>query len=444
MTTLARKIESDGNILTAAKEFFQCASGCVIDDQDISEFESQHMEHGKPYWISFYGDCAIALGENEIHARDSLVKTCATRLGHEYGNPDDIKELVHNALANLVVDRSGETDALSLANRFRSSLLDLIQQQFQIVAPNHLFRFIGDPQPINIGTISMLPSKQLNRFTGHDVFVVSESFSQRWNGNGPSVEMPALSWIVPVKASAGNATTEARWFVDAAVSLVRLACWPYFRTSPSIGEVEPAPFASMRSEYDPLLIGDSGVSIRTPSSSFYLIDDQFVTRTGDCHFMPLAGQLVDPEMDSCGYFFRQGLGWLSRGRQAHDHSQRVLLFFTALETLLTRDTNSGQLTESLARNVATILARDVEKRPAIAQAIKVLYSYRSKTVHKGERDVTHWQCNEAQYYAESVFGTLLFALPFDMPIKAFWNALDEASYGTQWSGVLLSKHREIS
>ncbi|MXX91840.1 MAG: hypothetical protein F4Y63_00095 [Chloroflexi bacterium] len=290
----------------------------------------------------------------------------------------------------------------------------------------------------------MLPSEQLNCFTGHDVFVAGEEFSQRFGDEGASVEMPALAWVVPVNASAGNAIREARWFVDAAVSLVRLSCWPYFGIKPSIGEVEPAPFTSTKSKDEPLLTGDFGVTIRAPSSSFYMIDDRFVTRTKDCHFTPLAERLQEPKMDSCGYFFRQGLGWLSRGRQARDHSQRVLLFFTALETLLTRDTTFGQVTESLARNVATILARDVEKRSAIAQAIKNLYRYRSKTVHQGDRGVTHWQCNDTQYFAESVFGRLLFTLPFDMPIRAFWDVLDEASYGTQWTSVLLEKHREIS
>jgi hypothetical protein len=41
----------------------------------------------------------------------------------------------------------------------------------------------------------------------------------------------------------------------------------------------------------------------------------------------------------------QGLGWLSRGRQAESRTERFLFFFTALEALLSSDDKGDPVTQ---------------------------------------------------------------------------------------------------
>ena len=408
-----------------------------MDVNDVQAFEATQRRHGRPCEILWYRDRAIALGDEELKERNFLVEICVKRLGYEYGNSDDVRDLINKTLSGLVFDLTDEHHASKLANSFRTALLDLIQQEFQIVAPNHLFHFLEDPNPIHIDTISMLPSELLNCFTGQDLFFAGDEYSQDFDNNRMSIQMPPLTWLVPVKASVGNAIREGNWLVDAAVSLIRLACSPYFGIKPLIGDVEPAPFEPKDRMLKPTIIGNTGVSIRSSSPSIYVVNGRVVTRMETPDIERLAHGILSAETGSCGYFFRQGLGWLSRGRQAEGHAQRALLFFTALETMLTRASISSPVSDPLARNIATILEYDVEKRPAIARVMKNLYQYRSNTVHKGERDVTQTQCNYVQVYAEAVFTRLLWELPFGWPIDVFWDSLDEASYGLSWPGAML-------
>ena len=436
ISTLTRKIESDGAILKSAISYFGIAKHRVLKASDDQVSRLMRGESTKSYQITYYRDRVIALDEEALQARNQLVELCVNRLGNEYGNRDDVVNLIAKTLSGLAIDPTYNPASIELAKIFRSALLDLVQQEFRIIAPNLLFRFFKDPMPMHFDTVSMLPPDELNESIGENLFIVGDQYMQRIDGSRVSIEMPAMSWMVSVQASAGNAIREAAWAIDAAVSLIRLTCLPYCRLNPGIGDVEPLSMASSEPMLDPIRERESEVSVSMSASSIYLIDEPFVNYANSQYIQRVTRGVMSANRDTCGYYLKQGLGWLTRGRQVRDHAFRVLLFFTALETILTRPSVLNPVSDTLARHVASILTEDIDQRPGIARTIKDLYRYRSKVVHEGARDVTQTQSNAIQYYAETVFAKLIPELPLEKPMSEFWKALDHAGYGLNWRDIL--------
>lgn len=137
-------------------------------------------------------------------------------------------------------------------------------------------------------------------------------------------------------------------------------------------------------------------------------------------------------VDSLAERAGRGLGWLSRGREASDRAERLLFFFTALETLLARKQAEGRVTEMLSRSAAVLWTDDSEKRTSFEKRFKTLYDIRSKLVHRGERGVSDKDANSVQVIAESIFARILTSANLTKPHNAFLGELHRCCDGAPW------------
>lgn len=142
--------------------------------------------------------------------------------------------------------------------------------------------------------------------------------------------------------------------------------------------------------------------------------------------------IFNAKKGSVGARIAQGLGWMTRGRQASDRSQRLLYFFTAMESLLTSGDKAAPVIQTIARHASVILAKTPETRIEIANKIKKLYGARSSLVHAGERSVTRHDADLIQSIVESTYLSVMSKLDPMMNFDELNTALATASYGGPW------------
>ena len=142
--------------------------------------------------------------------------------------------------------------------------------------------------------------------------------------------------------------------------------------------------------------------------------------------------VFDPPEKSLAERFSQGLGWLTRGRQAKDRAERLLYFFTAIESLLSNDDKTAPVVQNIARQAAVILTNDAPVRAAVASDLKKLYALRSALVHTGSRAVLSTNANDAEILAELLFSRVLSEIDLKQSHAKFIEGLSKASYGQPW------------
>lgn len=252
-------------------------------------------------------------------------------------------------------------------------------------------------------------------------------------GNPVTVTMFLRCWIVKMTSAYENAEEEAKWLVDVMVSLLRLYYVGSFIHFPKLGDVEPHPLKP--TETNSLGIKIEGTKAETGGSKMppaYALN--LATRAGieTPVFEKKADILCSPPPRSVAERVSQGLGWMTRGRQASDRSERLLFFFTAIEALLSSDDKSAPVVQTIARHAAVIVTNDNSTRAAVAANIKSLYGIRSSLVHAGARSVLHANANQAQALAENLFMRVLDNVDLGSRHSAFVQELADASYGSPW------------
>ena len=249
------------------------------------------------------------------------------------------------------------------------------------------------------------------------------------------VGLPAVVWRVKVECFKGNVRDVAAWYIDVALSLLRLSI-PSDKivgNSPGFGSIEAAPTQSLqRKEYGISLAG-TGVSFGGSSlDGWYEVTSKTFGPKKRQKLDILAAQLMNPTKGSVAERFANGLGWLTRGRRASDQAERFLHFFTAIESLLTRSDKNAPVTDTICRGVACILARKLQFRASIAKEMAELYATRSELVHAGERKVSEEESLALQIRSELVFYNVLKKIDMSKRLDDFHNELKVASYGVLW------------
>jgi hypothetical protein len=166
--------------------------------------------------------------------------------------------------------------------------------------------------------------------------------------------------------------------------------------------------------------------------AWYQIDSSVLTTATDKKFVANAELIFDPPKRSLAERVSQGLGWLTRGRQAEDRAERLLYFFTAIEALLSNDDKTAPIVQTIARHGSVLLTNDNAVRPQAAADIKKLYNFRSSLVHAGNRSILWSATNGAQVLAEEMFSVVLEKADLKMTHVKFCDDLSAASYGVPW------------
>jgi Apea-like HEPN len=167
-------------------------------------------------------------------------------------------------------------------------------------------------------------------------------------------------------------------------------------------------------------------------SQYYQVNKAVADHLQSINFEERAKKIFSPVSKSVGERVAQGLGWMARGRRAHDRAERFLFFYTAIEALLASSDRTAPVIQTIARHAAVILAEKVEKRYEIAKNIKTSYETRSALVHGGRRNVSKTEADDAQLMAEILYLEILEKVDLASSDESFEAGLSIASYGLRW------------
>jgi hypothetical protein len=361
----------------------------------------------------------------------------SNRLGIE-----TVRESAFKAYANCVANDQGWDD-INLSDRvaaFREELINLSLVSFDVVGPCEIFGFEGGARCLISDHVSVLPANEfLNRSKiqkqGKNWSLVA--IDSEWPDKmsvGRRFEIGGNVWWIKSESPKDLASQNAQWMADIFVSALRLGLRPAdYCHRPRIGKVEADPFSRYLTHDRPIRFNEEvsyfggGRSI-----SQYKVDTDFEARFHSTEFQARLNLVLAPKSNSLGARLGNALGWCTRGRQAKDNSERLLYFFTAIESLLSEKSGFVPVSDSIARYISVIIAKKIEDRERTYREVKKLYGLRSELVHRGHRNA-HWlNANNIQNICETTLHFVWKELDFDCRHEDFIKHLKSATHGTPW------------
>lgn len=391
------------------------------------------IRNDRAYVLGLAG--TVELSDTIINAHSRFVNRAAKLLKSKAGHEKAISQIAMNHAHAFV---AGAKQIEPAVTEMIQAVFDRGNSSYEYLAPNYLVRFGRAVKEIRVGRVRALRTEDFSlewkaAHPDHRVSIVAgKGFSLRLTPE-IVIEMRPVCWIVKVDAVAENVEEEGKWLVDVAVSFLRLSHRTWAGHFPSTGSIEPHPLRSTLVHKEGVKLEGSAVLAGGGSvPPWYEIDEAVVATSLEKKFLSQAELLFDPPKKSLAERVSQGLGWLTRGRQADDRAERLLYFFTAIESLLSTDDKTAPVVQTIARHAAVLLTTDNGARAEIAREIKTLYSFRSSLVHAGNRSVLWSGANGAQILAESLFQIVLDKADLAVGHAGFCNQLATASYGTAW------------
>jgi hypothetical protein len=381
-----------------------------------------------PASFTFGAGGIIELTEELSAAQSGFVHRAAKLLKSKAAHEKAISNIATNHAHEFVAgDKKIETAVTDLIK----AVFEQGNASFKYLAPNYLIRFNSPVNEIKIGRVRALLTDDFSsewelRYPGHRSNIVpGEGFSLLY-GQRVTMEMRPICWIVDVDAVAENVQEEGKWLIDVAVSFLRLSYPNWSGHFPGLSAVEPHPLKPTCLHNEGAMLQGSSVLVGGGSLATWYEIDEAVAATSQ------GNKFISQAETSLAERVSQGLGWLTRGRQAEDRAERFLYFFTAIEALLSMDDKSAPVVQTIARHAAVLLTNDNAERAGVAKDLKNLYEFRSSLVHAGHRSVLWSGANYAQVLAEVMFQVVLEKANLKMRHESFSKELAAASYGTPW------------
>lgn len=417
--------KKDRLLVAAAKKFAQEFAASAGLQNQCSDFA---LESGLTVGPSGIVEITRDLATAQRSLRERLVKLLGSKFGHEKAIDQTLLMQAHNNVVRRVsIDAAAE------------ALIEAVFEQaltsFEYVAPNRIFRFAPDLKDIRIGRVRAMATRdlQIERQTaypnGSATLVPDDEFRLHIAADGAiEVRIFPVCWIVDVDAVAQNVEEEGKWLIDVAISLLRLSHTDWREHVPEAGDVEPHPIRTTRLDDEGVMFQESTVlSGRSRVPGWYLIDESVYAVASSADFKAKATALFSPVKDTLAEHVSQGLGWLTRGRQSADRSERMLYFFTAIEALLSSTDKTAPVVQTIARHGAVLLSNDDSERATYASKLKHLYGQRSALVHNGQRGVDWAAADATQKIAENLFYVVLQTADLNAKHESFSYELAAAS-----------------
>jgi len=284
---------------------------------------------------------------------------------------------------------------------------------YRYVMPNHQIRFEEGLTQLKIGPVGAVLgdviASEINQGKKNPNWRVEVRHDDPPSSDGVRIAgIDAVCWEVQVRASEGSVENEAIWMVDIALSLLRLLYPPSQQTGyfPGYDQVECKTGTRPTIRSRNLLLSDDGISF----GGWGLPPHYLITRPVAAIFdseetKEIATALFQPPEKSVAERVARGLGWLTRGRQAHDKAERYLYFFTALETLLTLE--GAAIVGTIARHVSVLLMKAPSDRFRASDEVKKAYGIRSRLVHEGKRNVSWYKGDTSKSSLRQLIGESL-------------------------------------
>jgi hypothetical protein len=384
------------------------------------------MKHG----LTFFIDKPMQASEHAIVSK--LVSKMGPQLGHYSEIADAIWGVTASGFSNDQIPTNPKLAAACV-----SKLDDLASNTVQFLHPAYNLALAENVKEIQIGPVmirhGLNVATRLSMQNDKIRFAVEQPPGLQSGGKEVRYNVSETMWDIQVSSSSAARFEYASWLTCIATSLVRLIVEPEQMgpLPPRRSDIENQPFDRHRITDEHITVVEEG--------SFSLGGGKVGRRyeLGKKAKRSLSDKMVrerillifDPPNKSLAQRFSQGLGWLAKGRQAKDRSDRFLFFFTALEALLSSNDNTSPVVQTIARHAAVLWTNDISGRIKISQKIRNLYATRSALVHAGSRSVTYEGAAEIHEIAETVFFAVWDSTDLKMSHKCFCEKLSEASYG---------------
>jgi hypothetical protein len=247
------------------------------------------------------------------------------------------------------------------------------------------------------------------------------------------MQLPQTMWSINLAAADPVREEEGLWLTDVALSLLRMAVSPEHlgTLAPRLGKIEPHPFHPHEIQDHSFTLKQGGGATfggLTAANNYHLENEAALTLS-NAIVKDKIDKIFEAKPKSIAERFYQGCGWMTRGRRSKDRSDRLLYFFTAIESLLTPSGNQSPIIDTIARHAAVLLSDDNTNRVSIAKDIKKLYRVRSQLVHFGTRGAFDFDANSVQEIAELIFMRIWHDFDLSLEHKGFHELLSRASYG---------------
>jgi hypothetical protein len=395
------------------------------------------------YGMNLFDGYSVRFTEGYIIARRDFTNLAAKMLKAKSAHEKTIRTLCQKA-GQAYVKITAEFDAKNrnalddAAENLVNTVLAEAGREFVHIEPNFLVRH-SVPDVVALGRVRSMRTELAPANTPLSKIEkikldVGANLEQTFQNDGTtSLKMPASVWAVDVAATKENVEEEAKWLIDIAVSLMRLSTNKWQGNYPRAGDLEVHPTRPMMHASPHVTMeGDTYFTGGMKLPGWYEIDAQVATELATPNLQKIAGTLFDPTNKSLAYRVAHGLGWMTRGRQVSDRSERLLSFFTALEALLTSNDKNDPITQTIGRHLAVIYSQDIKTRITVYNHIKGLYALRSMVVHSGRRETLWQDVNNLQFYVEAIFWIVLNRCDLSMSQDRFMQSLTDASHGLRW------------
>lgn len=429
---MSKSVRSDTELLNAAAAFFEEAFKNVAASSDDSK---KILGSGS---FQIQEGVIFALNHDVQKALLRLVQRCTTLLGSSAGNEKDIRSIAWKEArkhADVLTESYSDRAKLFITEVIDQAAIDYIR-----ILPCFSFRLEQGVDAISAGPVTILRGTaietQYNSANPDSKIKLHTTDSTEQFTHSDDIMLASIAptvWRVDLKAAPGNLHEEAIWLVNIATSLFRLRYNGWNAFAPGNNDQEALSVARSDGKEVGVTIKDAGISLggwRLPH--FYVVDSGAAAAFAKPDFQALAEQILQPARKSLAERIHQGLGWITRARQTTDRSERFLFLFTAIEALLTGSDQSAPVTQTVARNAATILATDISGRSSIAEQIIKLYQTRSSLVHTGKRSVLHAQVSLAQQIAEALYWRVMDVSDASQDFDTFQSSLKRAGFGSEW------------
>jgi hypothetical protein len=389
-----------------------------------------HSEVGYYY----FDGAAVEMTDQIVAAMDALIDKAITVIGAK-GASERTLELVAEDIGKDLVRGSLDLDAAT--KKLIEDFTEASTLSFEVILPNYLVEFTEGTRSVDLGRVRAALTEDVGAdLAQRDVPLIVEEGRELIRSRRDSkivLSFPKSCWVVNVSSARDHALEEAKWLIDVATSLLRLAYRQVGPMFPMPGDIEPNPSLPWHLKDVSATIGKDSTTGRAHGViKSYEIDRQLEPAITDPAFLTRANLIFDPPVGSVAERIHNGLGWLTRGRQSDDRAERFLFTFTAIESLLSNSDKTAPITQTIARHAAVILTDDPATRQKIAASMSGLYDFRSAVVHRGGRPVAWTQVKQLQSMAEHLFSRVIHRVDLSTPYTEFTKQLSVASYGSPW------------
>ena len=374
-----------------------------------------------------------------------LSKAAVETIGTDRASVSDLQDVIFKPIV-WAVNNNVEINQINYLESLYDYVNDYLNDLFSYVGPCYLFSFEHNVKALRSAPISILfaneflDTSDIPRAGKDWSLLCGDGFQSSITSEGFTPTIGGLCWSIKTKSPKDLGREDARWAAGIFTSLFRLALRPAnYCTRAKLGEIEPDIFQDPTYENCGMVYNSRELNFggrkRHP---VYKVDERIALDFHSPNFQERISGIFDAKNDSLGKRVGDGLGWLSRGRQCRDNSERLLYFFTALEALLSEQDQFTPVADSISRYASVILAKDISNRAEIYREMKGLYQIRSNLVHRGTRTAHLINSNTLQYFAESCFYFVMKDVNLKLRHSTFLDRLKSATHGVDWAPSTVS------